>query len=85
MATIAELTGFKRTKQRTRPVSKDRAFHFRRVQAGYYISNRPHRCGEHIVIEQHESGRFWMLRFEESGLISTHGSVKACKFALEEV
>lgn len=82
MATIAELTGHTKrtTNKRTAPVKKERAFHFRRVQPGYYISNRKHSNGQHIVMEKIHDG--WLLRYVEGRQISKHGSRKACLFAL---
>lgn len=80
MTTIREYINHKPKPRRIATVNKDREFHFRRAGKGFYFSNRPAANGEHIVIEQR--GQFWILRFEESGEISRHGSAKACKFAL---
>lgn len=80
MATIAELTGYER-KTRSRPVKKERAFHFRRVAAGYYISNRKHSNGQHIILEKINSG--WLLRYVEGREITRHETRKGCLFTLE--
>jgi len=55
-------------------------FHFRKLQAGYYFSNKAADNGQHIVIEKAHDG--WIMRYEEAGLISKHQTVKGCKFAL---
>lgn len=81
MATIAEYTGYKKaTRKGTAPVQKERAFHFRRVSPGFYISNKAHANGQHVALEKIRGG--WILRYYEGREISRHETRKACIYAL---
>jgi hypothetical protein len=83
MGTIGSYTGLQkeRANKAPRPVQKERAFHFRRVSPGFYISNRKHTNGQHVALEKIHSG--WILRFYEGREISRHTTRKGAIFALE--
>lgn len=82
MSTIGSYIGLRRERATApRPVQVERAFHFRRVTAGYYISNRKHSNGQHIALEKITSG--WLLRYYEGREISRHSTRKGAIFALE--